>query len=358
MRYCFTSLFVVVGVVGCGSGAPSDPAGPVKLVRIMVQDAQPFGARGVAMDLLDTPGSPLTTALSCDAGHPCVDPFLLQQVSPEVTCTPAGTCSDPIAAGLAPLTPPETHRSGEAGGTQLRLVFDKLLPASIMPTQVLEVDDATGAPVDGAVSWDPGGSPLYSSDPLLIPFGPALVFKPNAPFDASASYTIKVNAALVTDRNGDPMADQNGTLVGATYAKTFATESLLLLPQTTATNITSAGAVTLTPDDVLQLSFNAPAARSTTCTASAGPTPVTLLAFAEAGADATNCAAADATLVNLVAVDGSGAPTDWAAGAYTISCNIVPAGGGAAITVGGSFTVAGTAQPTDPLSRTQHVVCP
>ncbi|HEY2745651.1 MAG TPA: Ig-like domain-containing protein [Polyangia bacterium] len=336
----------------------SEPAGPAKLVRIMVQDATPFGVRGVAMDLLDTPGSPLTTAVACDAGHPCEDPFLLQHVSPEVMCTQAGTCSDPIAAGLAPLTPPETHRTGEAGGTQLRLVFDKLLAASIMPEMVLEIDDASGAPVDGVASWDPGGSPTFSSDLLLVPYGPALVFKPNAPLDASASYTINVNAALVTDRNGDPMADQNGVLVGATYSKTFATENLLLLPQTTPTNIAGTTAVTLTPDEIVQLGFNAPATSATVCTASASPAPVTLLAYADAGADAANCAAADATLVNLVAVDGTGAPTDWPAGDYTISCSVVPAGGGDAITVGGSFSVAGTAQPNDPLSRTQHVVCP
>ncbi|HEX6838934.1 MAG TPA: hypothetical protein VF334_20285, partial [Polyangia bacterium] len=150
-----------VAAVGCGTDN-SDPAGPVKLVRIMVQDAQPFGARGVAMDLLDTPGSPLTTALACDAAHQCASTYLLQQVAPDVSCN-AGLCNDPIAAGLAPLVPPATGRQGEAGGTQLRLVFSKLLPSTIAPADVLEIDDAAGNRVAGTATWDPSGSPVVSS---------------------------------------------------------------------------------------------------------------------------------------------------------------------------------------------------
>src|SRR6476659_172089 len=119
--------FAAVAVAGCGDPSHDDPSGPVMLMRIMVQDAHPNGVRGVAMDLLDVPGSALSTAVACDVNHPCIADFLMQQVSPDVTCTQAGTCTDPLAPGLAPLTPPETHRSGEAGGTQLRLVFNKLL---------------------------------------------------------------------------------------------------------------------------------------------------------------------------------------------------------------------------------------
>ncbi|HEX6838427.1 MAG TPA: Ig-like domain-containing protein, partial [Polyangia bacterium] len=343
--------------VGCGSETPSDPAGPVRLVRIMVQDSQPFGARGVAMDLLDTTGSPLSTAVACDQNHPCAADYLLQQSAPDFSCN-AGVCNDPLApVGPAPLIPPATGRQGEAGGTQLRLVFDKLLPASISPTQVLEVDDASGAPVDGTATWDPSGSPTVSSDLILIPYGPALVFKPNAPFQASTQYTIKVNAALVTDRNGDPMADQNGNVIAGTFTKAFTTENLAYLTQTTLTDVTKSGAVSITPDDILQLGFNAPAAASTACTATMGGAAVTVKAFAEAGASTANCATANATFLDIVAVDGTGAPADWAAGDYTISCTVNPAGGGAATTVSGTFTVAGSAQAGDPQSRTQHVVC-
>lgn len=358
MSYKLMALALAVAAAGCGSDSPKDPSGPVKLMRIMVQDAIPEGARGVAMDLLDTPGSPLSTAVACDANHPCVADYLLQQVSPDVSCTPAGTCSDPLAAGAAaPLTPPATGRQGEAGGTQLRLVFNKLLPATIKPGEIVEVDDAGGAPVAGDVTWDPGGSPSVSADPILDPYGPALVFKPTAPLDAHAQYTIKVNAALVTDRAGNPMADQNGAVVSGTYVKMFTTEDLMYLPQTSLTDVVHT-AVDIRPDDILQLGFNGPAASSTACTATTNGAPVLVKAYPEAGADASACGAANATLVDLVAVDATGAPIDWPAGGYTLSCTVQAAGGGGSTTVTGPFTVTGSAQPGDPQSRTQHVVCP
>ena len=357
MHYKLLALGFAVAAVGCGNDSSNDPSGPVMLMRIMVQDAQPFGVRGAAMDLLDTPGSPLSTATACDASHQCLADYLLQQVSPNVACTSAGTCTDPLAAGDAPLTPPETGRQGEAGGTQLRLVFNKLLSSSIKPSDVLEVVDAAGTPVPGTALWDPSGSPTVSSDPILIPFGPALVFKPNTPFNAHAQYTIHVNAALVTDRSGNPMADQTGVVVTGTYAKSFTSEALTLLPQTTISDVTKAG-LSITPDDILQLGFNAPAASSTACTASTGGAPVLVKAYAEAGADATGCAAADATLVDIVAVDATGAAIDWPAGDYTISCAVDAAGGGGSTTVAGTFTVGGAAAQGDPQSRTQHVICP
>ena len=356
MQYKLVAVALAVAAVGCDP-SNSDPGGPVVLERIMVQDAHPFGVRGVAMDLLDTAGSPLSTAVRCDANRPCVTGFLLGGVEPDFSCTPAGTCSDPLAAGLAPLTPPETHRTGEAGGTQLRLVFNKVLSSNNAAGDVLEVDDATGAKVAGDAYYDPSGG-ASSSDPVRSPYGPALVFKPAAPFDAQAQYTIKINAALVSDRSGNPMADQSGTPVSGTYTKTFTTESLLLLPQTTLTDIAATTPVSIRSDEILQLSFNAPAAASTSCTATSGGLPVAVKSYAEAGADTAKCAAADATLLDIVAVDALGAPTDWPAGDYSVSCAVAAAGGGGTTTVTGGFTVAGTPLPNDPQSRTQHVVCP
>jgi hypothetical protein len=281
--------------------------------------------------------------------------YTMQRIEPALTCTLSGTCTDPLAAGLAPLTPPESHRVGEAGGTQLRLVFSKLLSATIQPTEVLQVADSSFTPVPGLVEWDPSGAANISSDVILIPYGPALVFKPNAPFQAGMQYTIKLDTTKIADRDGHPVADQSGTVVTSPYVKTFTTESLMLLPQTTLTNVTKAAAVTVTPDEILQLGFNAPAAASTACTATMGGAPVAVKAFADGGA---SCAAVDSTLVNVVAVDAGGAPTDWAAGSYTVSCTVDAAGGGGSTTVSGSFTVAGTATAGDPQSRTQHVVCP
>jgi hypothetical protein len=355
MRYKLLALsFAAVAVVGCGDPSNDDPPGPVQLVRIMVQDSQPFGARGVAMDLLDVPGSLFSTAVACDASHPCTVPYTMQHIEPTLTCGQGGLCNDPLAAGLAPLTPPETHRQGEAGGTQLRLVFSKLLDASIKTETVLEVDDASGAAVTGIAEWDPSGAANISSDVILIPYGPALVFKPDAPFQAGAQYTIKLDGSKVRDRAGNPLADQSGTIVTGTYTKAFTTEGIMLLPQTTLTNVATAAAVTITPDEILQLGFNAPAAATTACTATMGGAPVAVKAYAEGGG---SCAAPDATLLNIVAVDGAGAPADWAAGSYTVSCTVAAAGGGGSTTVSGSFSVAGTATAGDPQSRTQHPVC-
>jgi hypothetical protein len=351
-----TAAALAIVAIGCDP-SNNDVSGPVILERIMVQDAHPFGVRGVAMDLLDTAGSPLSTAVRCDATTPCSTGFLLGGVEPDFSCTSAGVCSDPLAAGLAPLTPPETHRTGEEGGTQLRLVFNKVLSSNSAATDVLEVDDAAGAKVAGDAYYDPSGLPT-SSDPVRSPYGPALVFKPTAPFQAGVQYTIKINAALVKDRDGNPMADQNGTVVSGTFSKAFTTEGLKFLPQTTLTDVTNtAAAVSISSDEILQLGFNAPAGANTTCTATSGGTAVAVKVYAEAGASAASCASADATLLNIVAVDALGAPIDWPAGGYDLSCDVAAAGGGGTTTITGSFTVAGTPIPSDPQSRTQHVAC-
>src|SRR4051812_29842737 len=85
--------------VGCDDvhvGQPGDPSGPVKLLRIMVQDSQPAGIRGVAMDLLNTPGSPLSTAVACSETAPCSPQFVLAGTNPDFRCTAAGVCNDPL----------------------------------------------------------------------------------------------------------------------------------------------------------------------------------------------------------------------------------------------------------------------
>lgn len=349
--------FVAIGCDDNHTGQPKDPTGPVQLVRIMVQDSQPFGVRGVAMDLLDTPGSANSLAVACSDVDPCSPQFVLAGTNPDFSCTSAGTCNDPLAAGLAPLTPPESGAPGEAGGTQIRLVFNKLLPASSKAADVVELDDASGNKVAADAFFDPTGSATTTSDPIRAPYGPALVLKPSAPLDAHAQYTIKVNGALVTDRSGNPMADPAGAVVSGVFTKAFTTENLELLAATTVTDVTAAG-VSIKPDEILQLGFNARFAASTSCTATRGGATVPVKAYAEAGADAAACAdATDATLLDIVAVDALGAPTDWAAGSYEVSCTVAANGGGGTTTVAGTFTVAGTAAASDPQSRTQHVVC-
>lgn len=381
MRTTLLTLTASLAAVaaGCDSvhtGQPSDPPGPVELVRIMVQDAQPSGARGVAVDLLDTPGSPLSTAVACSDTEPCLPQFTMQGSNPDFSCTPAGVCNDPLTAGKAPLTPPETGLAGEAGGTMIRLVFNKLLAAGIetvaidpaklpgsneafaLQPGILEVDDGAGQPVSGLAYWDPSGSPTTTSDPITEPFGPAIVFKPDA-LGPNATYTIRLTAAKLTDRHGNPLADATGNVVQGEYRKSFTTEDLVLVAATTATDVT-AGGVTLTPDEILQLGFNAGVdAATVSCTAQNGNASVPTVAWSEAGSDQAACMSAlDKTIVNIAAADALGAPTSWPAGSYTIRCSGHDAEGGAGtLAVAGSFTVAGAAMAGDPQSYTQHVVC-
>lgn len=370
-----------VAALGCDdvhTGQGSDPSGPVELVRIMVQDAQPSGVRGVAVDLLDTAGSPLSTAVACSDTNPCQRDFVLQGANPDFTCSPAGVCNDPLAAAAAPIIPAETGAAGEAGGTQVRLVFDKLLNASfetvaIDPTQlpgsnktyqlaagVIEIDDPDGKALAGPQLWDPSGSPTTTSDPITSPFGPALVVKPLG-LSPSTTYTIKVDASKVTDRKGNPMADQNGNVVSGTYEKTFTTEPLTPIAATTATDVRAPG-VTLAPDDILQLGFNAAVdVAKVSCTVKNGAAAVPVVAWNEAGSDPTTAAcmaALDPTILDLAAKDALGAQANWAAGDYTISCSITDGVRGAStITVAGTFSVAGAPQAGDPMSIAQHPIC-
>lgn len=121
--------------VGCDdnhTGQLSDPSGPVKLVRLMVQDAEPFGIRANAVDLLDTKGSPLSLAVACDDQNPCLQQFVFKGGNPDFSCTKAGICNDPLSPETNPVTigVPETGDPGEVAGTQIRFVFDKLLNSS------------------------------------------------------------------------------------------------------------------------------------------------------------------------------------------------------------------------------------
>ncbi|MDB4965407.1 MAG: hypothetical protein JWN44_1096 [Myxococcales bacterium] len=360
--YLFAAL--MIAAVGCDdvhSGQQGDPSGPVRLVRIMVQDSQPFGIRAVAMDLLNTPGSPLSTAVACSDIQPCLPQFVLAGSNPDFSCTAAGVCNDPLAAGVAPLVPAVTGAPGEEAGIQIRLVFSKLLDMTdAKAAGAFEVLDATGAKVAGMASWDPSGSPINSSDPIRSPFGPALVFKPAAPLAPHQSYTVRIDSSKVVDRAGSALADQNGAVVSGFLTKPFTTEDVQMLAATTLTNVTAPG-VQLTPDQILQIGFNSGVDPATVaCTATSAGTAVGVRAYSEAGTDAAKCATAlDDTLVNLVATDALGAPADWPAGDYGISCSGKDSAGGAStFSFSGTFQVAGAPAAGDPNSRAQHVICP
>lgn len=370
--------FVSAGCDDNHTGQGSDPSGPVKLVRIMVQDSQPSGLLGYATDLLDTKGSPLSTAVACDDLNPCLPQFTLAGANPDFSCTKAGFCNDPLAPGQAvTITPPETGSGGEVGGDQIRLVFNKLLnnsfeqvvidPAKLpgsnktykFASGVVELDGPDMMPVASYNFWDPGGAPINTSDPVNNPFGPAIVIKPLNVLAPNATYTIKVTSSMITDRKGNPMADQNGNLVSGTYTKTFTTEDITPLAATP--DVTSMGAE-IANNDILQVEFNTSIDfTKSTCavTTGAAMTPVTVEIFPENGADPTACAK-DTTFLDIYPVTAPGMPaTAWAAGDYAIDCKIVDDQYGK-----GSFEYMGTftvdAMPGDPMMDTmtvdQHVL--
>src|SRR5262245_9569612 len=100
----FGPLLLVAGTAavatGCSdldAGRLGDPAGPPKLVRVLVQDSTYVGGppaqRGAAVDLLDTGPPP-----SCSDSNPCTTQFLIAQAAPPLTCSAltGGVCVDPL----------------------------------------------------------------------------------------------------------------------------------------------------------------------------------------------------------------------------------------------------------------------
>lgn len=185
----------------------------------------------------------------------------------------------------------------------------------------------------GTAYWDPTGSPITTSDPIRSPYGPAIVLKPGRVLAPNVTYTVKLTASMVTDRKGNPMADQNGNVVSGTYTKTFKTENITTIVATSTGDITAAG-VSITPNEVLTIGFNTGIDEtSVMCTVKNGATTVPVLAFGERGADATMCSAPkmgmigapnDDLLLNFFPFTGADAatamPMNWAAGMYTIDC--------------------------------------
>jgi hypothetical protein len=223
----------LVGTAGCDdvtAGQSADTSAPPQLVHVMVQDARyllQFPNRGSALDILDN-----NATRTCMPGvDTCVNEFLVDQVAPDVSCQPSGTCADPLkipatgipvplSAVFAGFQAPDMRDPG--GGIQVRLVFDKVLDSSIEtvtmdPTKapgktdkytimpgLVELDDMSGMPVPSVIYLDNGGSSEFSSDLELVPLGPAISIKPQVSLDAATTYTVKIlNPGALKDRQGN-----------------------------------------------------------------------------------------------------------------------------------------------------------
>ena len=251
----------LVGTAGCDditAGQPTDSSAPPQLQHVMIQDARylfDWPNRASALDILDNnQAQPCTIASPATATDPqvdtCINEFLVDQVAPDVTCTAAGICNDPlkIPATGVPVPQPQVYVTGvmdmrdPGGGIQIRLVFDKALDSSIETVTIdpskapgstntyalagiVELDDQAGMPVASVIYLDNGGSSIYSSDLELVPFGSAIVIKPKTTLDAASTYTVKIlNPGAIKDREGNAAVGLGGGALPTSF--TFKTEDL------------------------------------------------------------------------------------------------------------------------------------
>jgi hypothetical protein len=386
----------LVGTAGCDNvtaGQSSDPKGPPMLAKILVQDARFLGEfpnRLAVTDLIDN-----AMPQACSEVQPCVQQFTVGFTSPDVSCT-NGFCNDPLktpAAGVplaigAPLVFAAPDMRDAGSGMQIRIIFNKILDNSIEevkmdPTQapgktntydlkagIAELDDPTGE-VPSTKYYDNTGTPQFPADLEYEPMGPAIVLKPQVPLAPATKYTIKLNTAMIKDRQGNAPADQNGSPLPATYTLDFTTE-----PLTPATEVQGSGDFspnfpdfsdpmmppTIAPNNVLQFGFWAPVNGDTatvTVKDSTGATVATAIGYSDRGADPTMCTTADPSnyLFDIVNTDGAGAPAAWPLGDYTVTFTVTAAGSASTYSPKAplAFTVDGMADPMDPNGFESHV---
>lgn len=388
----------LVGTAGCDNvtaGQSTDPKGPPKLVRVLVQDARFLGEfpnRLSVTDLIDS--DPPIACSDVSPVKPCIQQFTVGFVSPNVDCV-NGFCNDPLktpAAGV-PLAmgipyvfaAPDMRDAGS--GLQIRLVFNKILDGSIedimmdntkapgktnqyaLKAGIVELDDPSGAEVPSIKYWDNTGAPSFPADLEYEPMGPAIVIKPGVPLMPATKYTIKLNSTMIKDRQGNAPADQAGTPLPATYTLDFTTEPLTLVAEVQGQGDFSPNypdftdpmmPPEITPNQVLQFGFYGLVDGDAATVTVTGPAGVNAIAFSDRGADPTACTKADPTnyLFDIANTDGAGNPKDWPAGDYTVTFTVTADGTTSTYSPPDPlhFTVAGTADPMDPNGYQQHVL--
>src|SRR5207302_40546 len=91
---------VATGCDDTAAGRLGDPAGPPRLVRVLIQDSSYVGGppaqRGSVVDLLDTAPPP-----SCSDANPCTTQYLIAQAPPPPSgTTPARPSSPPTSSSF------------------------------------------------------------------------------------------------------------------------------------------------------------------------------------------------------------------------------------------------------------------
>ena len=273
------------------------------------------------------------------------------------------------------------------GGIQIRLVFDKALDSSIEtvtmdPSKapgatntyalvgVVELDDQAGMPVASVIYLDNGGSSIYSSDLELVPFGSAIVIKPNTPLDAASTYTVKIlNPGAIKDCEGNAAVGLGGGALPTSF--TFKTEDLtpnsggifgggtpaaVGLDYPDFSDATADMPATIAANEVVQISFfENIAGDMAVVTPTMVPAGAKIIAFGERFNDPTACpmfasgdpGGASLDIVNADSTDLTTAmPVNWPLGDYTIHVSVKDINGRSTFEGDFSFTV------TDPSTDT------
>jgi hypothetical protein len=323
------------------AGRPADPSGGPKLVHLLIQDYSfiggPPGERAAAVDLLDHAAPP-----ACSDINPCVNQFLIAQNTPPLDCSnpKGGMCIDPLAV-------PSTGVPLNAGSNAIRIVFNKLLNASevetvmtdangkpvsaasyMLKSGLVELLNADGTPAGMSGFYDDSGPSDFTSDLILVPFGPAIVIKPSL-LAPKSTYTVRIHSSRLHDKLGEQITDANGTTLPDPADFNFTTEDVTLNADGTHPDFRKT--TPIAPNEIVQVFLWEPLDETTlkiTITGPAGFDPTTVEGYADRGgkASAKACAAAlTPTLINFVATneappgDAMRKPVDWAAGNYTFS---------------------------------------
>jgi hypothetical protein len=306
---------------------PSDPGPPV-LMKLLIQDELPSGGRGVATDLLEK--SPM---LKCDTQNPCPagDKFGHPPCNQDL-----GMCPDPYSADE---TPAAIGVPGTQGGDQIRLVFQKQLDPNIeVPTipmtgpmagmitgytlkdpTIIGIYDSSGKEMVAQKYWDSTGATV-TSDPIVNPFGPALVIKQKTPFLPLTMYSIRIKPDQIKDAKGQALAsDVHMQPVKAQYD--FTTEGFHGWGGALAIDKFQGQ---LDSKDVLAIKTTARFDSSTLkATVLKDGQPVETAAAPEFGTDPKGCAAATVSpqQINIFRVKGQDR-IDWEPGNYTVSIDV------------------------------------
>lgn len=359
------TLILLLGCASLGlacdsvtAGEDQDPGGPPVLRHIMIQDETPSGGRFIATDLLDT-----LPPQMCDALNPCPADG---PVCPTMSSTVPASCPKPFSPAT---TPPAIGTPIALGGNMIRVAWNKRLDPALDVMPPVRVTGPNGT-VPALTYYDPSGAPgltpyLFGLGPIAIPYGPALVIKPNAPLWVNTRYQIELDLTQIRDEDGNqPSRDLNGSTIQGSYS--FATEDFYLLGSTPALDM---GAM-ITPNDFLTVNTNADiAAETVTATTvvvtDASGAVVPSRAFLQI-ADKTMCAATTAHRALVVVPlerTGTTSPGQWPAGTLTLTIDGVrdadtrrsplKAANGSAASVNGKFVVMGPS--SDPMSDPQAV---